>query len=78
MKTMPSLEERIKALHDEIDRYVAFYIDERASQVIGVPRGVVEGTVLARANGCACEEYRIVKARLEAERKLADAQVSTG
>ena len=45
---------------------------------IGVPRGVVEGTVLARANGCACEEYRIVKARLEAERKLADAQVSTG
>ena len=32
--------------------------------------------MLARANGCRCEEYRLVQAKLEAERKLADAQVS--
>ena len=73
MKTMPSLEERIKALHEEIDAVVAKYVDERAAACIGVPRGVVEGTVLARANGCVCEELQIVLARLEAERKLADA-----
>ena len=76
--TKQELEERIKALHEEIDAVVAAYVDQRAAACIGVPRGVVEGTVLARANGCACEEHRIVKARLEAERKLADVQVSTG
>ena len=38
MKT--SLEERIKKLHEEIDAIVAKYVDERAAQVPGVPRGV--------------------------------------
>ena len=63
MKTMTSLEERIKALHEEIDAVVAAYVDERAAQVPGVPRGSVESSMLARAGGCRCEEYRIVKAR---------------
>ena len=40
MKTMPSLEERIKALHEEIDAVVAAYVDERAAQCLGVPRGL--------------------------------------
>ena len=48
MKTMPSLEERIKALHEEIDAVVAKYVDERAAQVPGVPRGSVE-SIDARA-----------------------------
>ena len=61
MKTMPSLEERIKALHEEIDAVVAAYADERAAAVIGVPRGSVEASMLARAGGCRCEEYRLVR-----------------
>ena len=73
-----TLEERIVALHAELQTVIAAYIDERAAMVIGVPHGVVSATILSRASGCRCEEYRIVKARLEAERKLADAQVSTG
>jgi hypothetical protein len=68
-----TLEERIKALHEEIDKVVAAYVDARAAEVIGVPRGSVEGSLLGRAGGCRCEELKIVLARLEAERKLADA-----
>jgi hypothetical protein len=78
MKHEPTLEERIKKLHEEIDAVVAKYVDERAAQVPGVPRGSVESSILARAGGCRCEEYRLVQAKLEAERKLADVQVSTG
>ena len=78
MKHEPTLEERIKKLHEEIDAVVAKYVDERAAQVIGVPRGSVESSILARAGGCRCEEYRLVQAKLEAERKVADVQVSTG
>ena len=76
MKT--ELEERIKTLHEEIDAVIAKYVDERAAQVPGVPRGSVESSILARADGCRCEEFRLVQAKLEAERKLADDQVSTG
>ena len=75
---MKNLEERIKALHQEIDAVVAAYVDARAAEVIGVPRGSVESSILARAGGCRCEEYRLVQAKLEAEKRLADVQVSTG
>jgi hypothetical protein len=75
---MKNLEERIKALHQEIDAVVAAYVDARAAEVIGVPRGSVEGSLLGRAGGCHCEELKIVLARLAAERKLADEQVSAG
>jgi hypothetical protein len=68
-----TIEERLAKLYAEMDVIVAKYIDQRAAQVIGVPRGVVEGTVLARAQGCRCEEYKIIQAKLEAERKLANA-----
>ena len=70
-----SLEDQIKKLHEEIDAVVAKYVDERAAQVIGVPRGSVESSILARAGGCRCEEYRLVQAKLDAERKLVDEQV---
>ena len=76
MKT--SLEDQIKKLHEELSAVIERYVDERAAQVPGVHRGSVESSILARAGGCRCEEYRLVQAKLEAERKLADAQVSTG
>jgi hypothetical protein len=61
MKTMPSLEERIKALHEEIDAIVAKHVDAAAAAVPGVPRGSVESSMLARAGGCRCEEFRLVR-----------------
>jgi hypothetical protein len=48
---MKNLEERIKALHQEIDAVVAAYVDVRAAEVIGVPRGSVEGSILGRSGG---------------------------
>ena len=74
----PSLEDQIKRLHDELEAVIVRYVDERPAQVPGVHRGSVESSILARAGGCRCEEYRLVQAKLEAERKLADVQVSTG
>jgi len=70
-----TLEERIVALHAELQTVIAAYIDERAATVPGVPKGNVEAIILARAGGCRCEEYRLVQAKLEAEQKLADVQV---
>jgi hypothetical protein len=76
---MKNLEERIKDLHQEIDALVAKHVDAAAAAVPGVPRGSVENSMLSRAGGCRCEEYKIIQAKLEAERKLADAQtLSTG
>jgi hypothetical protein len=73
MKTVVSLEDQIKKLHEELSIVIERYVDERARQVPGVHRGSVESSILARAGGCRCEEYRLVQAKLEAERKLADA-----
>ena len=74
MKTAMSLEDQIKRLHEELDVVISAYVDERAAACIGVPRGSVEASIIHRARGCRCEEYRIVNAKIEAERKLADAQ----
>ena len=74
MKQDLTLEERLAELYAEMDVIVARYIDERAAACIGVPRGSIENSYLARAGGCRCEEYKLIQAKLEAERKLADAQ----
>ena len=70
MKPELTIEERIKALRAEIDAVVAKYVDERAAMVPGVPRASVENSMLARAGGCRCEEYRLIQAKLEAEEAL--------
>jgi hypothetical protein len=69
-----TLEERIKALHQEIDAVKAAYVDARAAEVIGVPRGSVENSILGRAHGCRCEELRIVQALITAAEELARKQ----
>jgi hypothetical protein len=72
---MDALETRIKKLHAELNAAINAYVDERASQAPGVPRGSVEASILSRApSGCRCEEYRIVNAKIEAERQLAERQ----
>ena len=68
-----TLEERLAELYAEMDAVVKAYVDQRHSQVPGLPRASVESAVLARAN-CRCESYRVVKATIEAERKLAERQ----
>ena len=44
LASLCSLEERIKALHEELDVVIAKYVDERAAQVPGVHRSSVEGS----------------------------------
>jgi hypothetical protein len=56
-----TIEERIKVLHEELQAVIAKYVDERAAACPGVPRGSVEATILARAEGCVCEEFRLVR-----------------
>ena len=58
--TQPTLEERIRILHQELDSVIAKYVDSRAAVCPGVPRASVEASVLSRAGGCACAEYRLV------------------
>jgi hypothetical protein len=79
MKTTPSsLEDRIKALHEALEVVIAKYIDARAATCIGVPRASVEGSLIGRAGGCRCEEFRVIRklitdAEALAERQKADA-----
>jgi hypothetical protein len=61
--TTPSLEERIRTLHEEIDAVVAKHVDAAAAAVPGVPRASVENSMLGRAGGCRCEEYRLIRKR---------------
>jgi hypothetical protein len=55
-----SLQDRIAALHDEIDQLVAARVQEIASFTPGVPLGVIEQTVFSRAGGCRCAMARLL------------------
>jgi hypothetical protein len=69
-----SLEDQIKKLHEELEAVIAAYVDERAAVCPGVPRASVEATILARAEGCTCEGFRLVKERIRAAEELARKQ----
>jgi hypothetical protein len=72
--TQLTLEERIKALHTELEAVIAAFVDERAAVCPGVPRASVEATILARAEGCTCEGFRLVNERIRAAEELAAKQ----
>jgi hypothetical protein len=72
--TQPTLEERIKALHTELEAVIAAYVDERAAVCPGVPRASVENSILARAGGCMCEEFRLVRQLIITAEELAAKQ----
>ena len=76
MKTEINLEEQFRELHEKSEAVVAAYIDVRAAQVPGVPRGSVENSILGRAHEGPIEEYRIIRALQAAEEKLAAKQQS--
>jgi hypothetical protein len=65
---VPTLDERIEALKEEIDDYIASVVDRVAAEVPGVPKGVVERTITARAIGggaCKCSAYTYAKKRAD-------------
>jgi hypothetical protein len=73
-----SLEDQIKRLHEELEAVIAAYVDERAAACPGVPRGSVEATILARAEGCKCEEFKLVRQRITTAEELAKKQAEHG
>jgi hypothetical protein len=72
--TAPTLEERIKALRTEQEAVIAAYVDEIARGCPGVPRGSVEATIVARAEGCTCEAFKLVRQRMTTAEALARKQ----
>ena len=74
MKTAVSLEDQIKKLHDELEVVIARYVDERAAACIGVPRASVENSLLARAGGCKCEEFKVIRKLITDAEELARRQ----
>jgi hypothetical protein len=71
---MDALETRIKKLHAELEAAIDAYVDERAAQVPGVPRGSVENSILAKAGGCRCEEFLHVQKLITTAEELARKQ----
>jgi hypothetical protein len=67
----PTLEERITKLHEELKVVIAAYVDQRAAAVPGVHRGSVESSILARADGCICEEFKLVRQLITTAEELA-------
>jgi hypothetical protein len=57
----PTLQERIQALHAEIDQLVSERIDEIAAEAPGVPTDSIKQTTFARANGCRCAMVRLLR-----------------
>jgi hypothetical protein len=58
-----TIEERIAELHAEIDALVETHVDAIAAGAPGVPRGVLHGMAVARAqggSGCKCGVYSLL------------------
>jgi hypothetical protein len=75
-----TLEEQIIKLHEELEAVIAAYVDERAAQVPGIPRQSVENSYLARAHGCKCAEFKLIRKLITdaeelARKQQADAEV---
>jgi len=54
---MPTLEDRIKDIRDEIDAFIVSHVEAAARQSPGVPTGVIRNLLTARAPGCTCTQY---------------------
>ena len=59
-----SLQERINALHEEIQRLVAARVDEIAKEPPGVPKGSIEQMTFGRAGGCRCRMAKLLPQNL--------------
>ena len=64
--TPPTLEDRIAAIHEEIDalidkRVAELKADQQRQTGYNLPEGVIRQTLVARAQGCKCNEYKEFK-----------------
>jgi hypothetical protein len=59
MKTAraPNLEERIKAIREEVNSIVEARVEAVARESPGVPAGVIRNLLTARAPSCPCAQY---------------------
>jgi hypothetical protein len=73
-----SLDDQIKELHDKLEAVIAKYVDSRAATCIGVPRASVENSLLARAGGCKCEEFKVIRKLITDAEELAKKQAEHG
>ena len=71
---IPSLEERIAELHADIDAVIEKHVDISAANVTAIPRETLRRCLVGRGGGCRCEEYKIIQAKLDAEKQLAERQ----
>ena len=60
--TEPTLEERIAELHKLIDERIAEKVDALAAVTPGVPKGILEQMLTARARGglCRCSAFDLI------------------
>lgn len=58
--TIPTLEERLAALHDEIEVLLQAHFDAIAKENPGIPRAGIEQRFFMRAGGCRCAAFRIL------------------
>jgi hypothetical protein len=57
----PTLADRIASVHAEIERLIAARIEEVAASAPGIPKANLEMMMFARADGCHCEKFKILK-----------------
>jgi hypothetical protein len=58
-----SLEQRIEALHKEIEAKVDEYLELIKPRHPGIPIDCLRLTNFARAGGCACRQYKLLQAK---------------
>jgi hypothetical protein len=59
--TEQELEQRLAKLYADMDVIIDKFIDARAAALPGLHRGSIENSYLARARGCRCQEYKIIR-----------------
>jgi hypothetical protein len=58
------LADRIKAIHEEIEKLITEHVELVGKSAPGVPLGVLRQCAFSRAGGCACREYdHLLKAK---------------
>jgi len=54
---IPTLQERIEALREEIDEFIDERVAEEKKNCPGVPEGILRNILLARSGDCLCRGY---------------------
>ena len=60
LKPQP-LDDRLKAIRDEVDAFINDRVAEMKKTIEGVPEGVLRQTIVGRYAGCLCESYSAIR-----------------